>query len=237
MFLHERAFDDILERLGAIRRQFESALLIGCPDPAWVARVPARHVAAVDPGPVFAQAAGGQCVVEDSLQLDQSRFDLCIAVGTLDSVNDLPSSLRTIRQSLKPDSLLIGAIPGNDSLPRLRAAMRAADEVVGSASPHIHPRLEAPTVAQLLASCGFQMPVVDVDRVLVSYRSLQSLISDLRDMGATNCLLQRSRRPLLRSAAKAAGRRFLEDSNDDGRVVERFELIHFAAWTAPADQS
>ena len=39
LFLHERAFEDILERLAGIKRTFSSALLIGCPDPQWPKRL------------------------------------------------------------------------------------------------------------------------------------------------------------------------------------------------------
>ena len=43
-----------------------------------------------------------------------------------------------------------------------------------------------PALTQLLTSAGFSMPVVDVDRVEVSYESLSDLVRDLRAMGATN---------------------------------------------------
>ena len=39
LFLFERAFEDCLERLAVIRRQFKSALLFGCPDPGWSNRL------------------------------------------------------------------------------------------------------------------------------------------------------------------------------------------------------
>ena len=46
----------------------------------------------------------------------------------------------------------IGAISGGDTLPLLRAAMRAADTPAGAASPHVHPRIEAAALAPLLAA-------------------------------------------------------------------------------------
>ena len=75
------------------------------------------------------------------------------------------------------------------------------------------------------------MPVVDVDRMDVAYPSLKRLVSDLRGMGATNVLAKRSKRPLTRAALAAAESAF--SGGGDGRVTERFELLHFAAW-APA---
>jgi NADH dehydrogenase [ubiquinone] 1 alpha subcomplex assembly factor 5 len=153
-----------------------------------------------------------------------------LSVGALDTLNDLPRVLLAIRFALKEDSLALGALSGGDTLPALRAAMRAADESMGGASPHVHPRIEPSALAQLLADAGFAMPVVDVDRVAVSYRSLWDLVRDLRAMGATNILTARSRKPFTRSAMESASKQF-DSRAEDGRVIERFELLHFAAWT------
>lgn len=230
LFLYERAFDDILERLEDINRSFGSALLIGCPDPQWPERLRAkvRELTVVDPGPAFASASRGQTVQEDELELEPRSFDLCVAVGTLDSVNDLPGALLRLQLLLKPDSLLIGVMSGGETLPRLRSAMRAADSATGIASPRVHPRVEPSALTQLLTAAGFTMPVVDIDRVKVSYVSLNRLVSDLRSMGATNILSQRSKVPLSRAALAAAKDDF-EAAGE--RTVETFELLHFAGWT------
>jgi hypothetical protein len=232
LFLHERAFEDCLERLAIIRRPFKSALLIGCPDSGWRRRIEARvrSVEIVDPGPLFAQAAGGACVNEDQWEPPVQAVDLCLSVGTLDTVNDLPRALRSIRTSLNENALLIGAIAGGNSLPQLRRAMHLADQVAGASSPHVHPRIEAASLAPLLTACGFTMPVVDVDRVQVSYETLGGLVSDLRRMGATNVLKSRSRLPLLREARAIADAAFRSAGNGS-RTLETFEILHFAAWT------
>ncbi len=231
LFLHERAFSDILERVADVNRTFSSALLLGTPDPQWPRRLGelAGQVTAMDPGQRFAHAAGGATVLEEEIDLEPSSFDLIVAVGTLDTVNGLADTLLRLRFLLKPDSLLIGVIPGGDTLLRLRQAMRAADSVSGAASPHIHPRIEPAGLAQLLGSAGLAMPVVDVDRVSVTYSRLGDLVGDLRGMGATNVLSKRSRVPLSRAALAAAERAF--DSGGQTRVTEQFELLHFAAWT------
>lgn len=204
-----------------MRRSFGRALLIGSLDPAWREKLQ--------------RFASDVTVVEGNAlsTLVPDSFDLCVAVGELDTVSDLPTALLTIRFALREDSLLLGAMSGGDSLPLLRSAMRAADERMGAATPHVHPRIEPAGLTSLLASSGFTMPVVDVDRVKVSYTGFDKLVRDLRSMGATNILKARSRRPLTREAAQAAALEFMSGAQG-GRVVETFELLHFAAWTPAA---
>jgi hypothetical protein len=135
-----------------------------------------------------------------------------------------------LRASLAKDSLLIGAMAGGETLPQLRLAMHAADQAAGGSSPHVHPRIEAAALSPLLTACGFLMPVVDVDRVQVSYETLGSLVADLRSIGATSILNQRSRKPLLRDA-KAAAETAFRSAGDGSRTHETFEILHFAGWT------
>jgi hypothetical protein len=235
LFLHNRAFDDCLDRLALVRRRFRSALLIGCPEPDWHGRLEdlADRVEVIEPGPLFARAAGAQIVVEDRFEPPTRAFGVVVAIGTLDTVNDLPRALRSIRVSLQDDALFIGALAGGDGLPQLRRAMHAADQASGVASPRVHPRIEAAAMAPLLTACGFIKPVIDVDRVRVSYDSLDRLVGDLRGMAATNLLHARSRQPLSRAARSAAADAF-SMAGDGLRTVETFELLHFAAWTPAA---
>jgi len=231
LFLFERAFADCLERTALMNRRFERALLIGCPDPDWRQRLSGlvADVEVSDPGALFADAANGTQIREDAWEPPAGRYDLVVAMGTLDTVNELPLALRLIRCAMKAEGLVIGAVSGGDTLPQLRAAMRAADALRGGAAPHVHPRIEASALSPLLSEAGFVRPVVDVERVHVSYPSLERLIADLRAMGATNVLS--SQPPPFTRAQRDAASRFFAEAGEDGRTVETFELLHIAAWT------
>ena len=230
-FLLQRAFDDCLERIDLVARQFDSALLIGCPHESWPERLSqyAAVVEVADPGGRFAGLAGGSQVIEDEWIPPQGRYDLVITIGCLDTVNNLPTAFRTIRWAMTANAFFLGAVSGGDTIPQLRRAMQAADAVGDAATPHVHPRIEASAVAPLLEVAGFQRPIVDVDRVQVAYSSLPSLVADLRAMAATNILISRSRSPLTRAAYRAAKAAF--EGPDGERTVETFEILHFAAWT------
>lgn len=231
LFLHQRAFEDCLERVGLSNRKFACALLIGCPDPSWRERLAmvAARVDVRDPGHLFAGRAGGEIIIEDSSDLRIDTYELVFALGTLDTVNDLQLALRMIRHSMRADGLFIGALSGGDTLPQLRNAMRAADACSAGAAPHVHPRIEAAALAPLIDHAGFVRPVVDVDRVAVSYGSLDRLVGDLRAMAGTNLL--RARPDFVGKRARAAAADAFRQAGDGTRTIEIFEILHFAAWT------
>lgn len=213
LFLHARAFDDCLDRLADIRADFASALIADCPDPRWRESLSAivPFVCIADPGSVAPQS-----------------FDLCLSIGGLETSNDIQAAAFARRHLLRPGGLLIGTIVGGNSLPRLRAAMLAADRAGGGATPRLHPSIDGPSLAALLTSVGFNQPVIDIDRVQIAYPDLDRLVGDLRKMGCTNVLAERSRRPINRHRLNIARAAFQDGGNP---TLERIELLHFAAWT------
>ncbi|MEO8141866.1 MAG: hypothetical protein ABI617_04330, partial [Sphingomicrobium sp.] len=180
-FLHERAFDDCLDRLADVAVPFEAAVIIGGENPGWRGRL----------GAIVPDIRSSQ-----GSDIAPASVDLCLSIGDLDSANDVQATTFALRHLLRPGGLLLGAIVGGNSLPRLRAAMLAADRVDGGAAPRLHPSIDGPSLAALLVSVGFSEPVIDVDRVAVTYSGLDSVVADLRAMGCTNILDQRSKRPI-----------------------------------------
>jgi hypothetical protein len=231
LFLFERAFEDCLDRLRDIPRSFERALLLGCPSSEWPDRLKAfaANVEICDPGSLFAAQAGGEKVEEDRHDFGEQRFDLCVAIGTLDTVNDLPLALQLLSRSLRSDAPLIGAIAGGNSLPALRTSLIEAGRTEAMVVARTHPRIEPASLAQLLGAAGFKMPIVDVDRVRLRYKDLGDLVSDLRAMAATAVLAERPP-PLSRHGAMLASAAFSALAID-GRTEEILEILHFIAWT------
>lgn len=59
-------------------------------------------------------------------------------------------------------------------------------------SAHISPMTTAQDIGGLLNSCGFSMLTLDIDDMTIAYPSLFELMYDLKDMGESNCLWNRS---------------------------------------------
>jgi len=220
LFLAERMVADLAERMQLVRRRFGRALLVGWPDEGLA-----------EPLGGFAEQLVLAPALHELATFPPASFDLLIVLGQIDTADELPAVLQVVRHLLAPDALFIGAFPGNDTLPRLRSAMLAADLAGGrGVAPRVHPRIAASAFAGLLHSAGFELPVVDVDRVRLRYGAFADLVADLRGMAATNALASRPRRPLGRAGLAAAAADFSE-AGADGGTVETAELVHFAAWT------
>ncbi|GAA4007934.1 hypothetical protein [Sphingomonas humi] len=217
-FLAERVIDEWRERLALVTRRFDRVLVTGVP-PALRTRL---------------ASIGGEVRFADTIDAladeTESSLDLIAVMGELEGRDELPVLLRVIASRLAPGGLLAGAMAGGNSLPALRAALHAADRDSGAFAARSHPRVEPGALATLLSAAGLADAVVDVDRLTLRYRSLDRLIGDLRDHGATNALLARPRSSLGKSRW-ATARTAFASAGDGTATEERIEILHYAAWT------
>ena len=237
-FLLARAAEDLADRLGTVKRSFARALDLGTPA-AHFARVLAadpRIASALRAAPAFASA---DLVADaEAPPFADASFDLIVSGLALHLVNDLPGALSHIRRALRPDGLFLAALPAGRTLQELRHALAAAEEEVsGGASPRVAPFADLRDLGSLLQRAGFALPVVDSDLVTVRHGSLFALMADLRGMGATSVLAQRSRKPATRALFVRAAEIYAERFADpDGRLRATFEIVWLSGWAPHESQ-
>jgi SAM-dependent methyltransferase len=230
-FLRAAMLDGLADRLATVTRTFGAILDLGCFDGGFLAPEGAR-IARCDAGFAFARSAGGVQADEDRLPFADGAFDCVVSAGVLDQVNDLPGALTLARRALRPDGLFLAAFVGAGSLPRLRAALRAAEPEPRAA--RLHPQIDVRSAGDLLVRAGFALPVADVETLDVGYRDLGRLLDDLRGMAATNVL--RHRAPLDRATLTATATAFAALADPAGRVRERFEIVFLTGWAPDPSQ-
>jgi len=253
-FLIERVAEDLSDRLAAVLRRFDCALDLGTPTAAVrrvlaasgkvgtiiAAEAAARSAASwpLDRGEAQSTAQLAVAADEEALPFRDASLDLVVSGLSLQFVNDLPGTLIQIRRALKPDGLLLAALAGGETLTELRQAFAAAEaEVEGGISPRVIPFPDVREMGALLQRAGFALPVTDTDRVTARYASPISLMHDLRRMGATNALRERSRRPLKRATLRRMIETYAERFADrDGRIRATFEIIWLSGWAPHESQ-
>jgi NADH dehydrogenase [ubiquinone] 1 alpha subcomplex assembly factor 5 len=243
-FLLKHAADDLMDRLSLIRRSFTTAAVLGADCGHMAHRLSRQHglatVITIDPVTSLLQHCAAPTVVADAeaFPFANGTLDLVVAPLSLQSVNDLPGAFAQIRHALKPDGLFLAAFVGGQTLHELRQSLLEAEsETTGGASPRIHPAVDVREIGHLLQRTGFALPVVDSDSITVTYASPIALMHELRGMGATNVLTQRSRLALRRStlfrACEIYANRF---SDDKGRIRATFEIVTLTAWVPHESQ-
>jgi SAM-dependent methyltransferase len=248
-FLIDRVAEDFADRLATVLRRFERAVDLGTPTDA-VRRVLAAsdkvgaiitaNAAAGDRGTAAGMDAGSLVVAadEETLPFADASIDLVVSGLALQYVNDLPGTLIQIRRALGPDGLLLAALIGGDTLGELREAFAAAEaEIEDGISPRVAPFADLRDMGALLQRAGFALPVTDVDRLTVLYASPDTLMHDLRRMGATNALSARRRRPLKRATLARMSEIYCERfAVPDGRIRATFEIVWLSGWAPHESQ-
>jgi NADH dehydrogenase [ubiquinone] 1 alpha subcomplex assembly factor 5 len=243
-FLFAEAAERLLDRLEDIDRRFPVALDLGCRD-GFLSRTLAGRggvelLIQADPSPRFAARPAGMRLAADPefLPFAPATFDAVLSALLLHWTNDLPGALLQLRRALRPDGLLLVSLLGGETLSELRECLMEAELAEeGGVSPRISPFAELRDLGGLLQRAGFAMPVVDSDRLTVTYPDALALMRELRLMGESNAVVERrrsfSRRATLLRAAALYAERF---GQSDGRIPASFEIVTLTGWAPHESQ-
>ena len=132
-----------------------------------------------------------------------------------------------IRRVLRPGGVFMFTSFGPDTLTELRAAWRVAD-----AGVHVHAFLDMHDVGDALVHAGLADPVMDVERLTLSYADALEVMRDLKHIGAHNTARGRAR-GLTGKQRLARVRAAYAAQARDGRVPATFEVVYGHAWAPP----
>nr|WP_321460841.1 methyltransferase domain-containing protein [uncultured Cohaesibacter sp.] len=242
-FLLREVASDMLDRLSLVMRPFPEIVELGGHTGLLAKslqnRKGTRRVTRLEQVPDFFSGMEQGIVVDpEILPLKAGSINLLVAPLFLHWINDLPGLLLQIRQCLAPDGLLMATLLGRESLKELRQAFLVADsEITGGASPRVAPLPDLKDMGTLLQRAGFTLPVIDHDMLTVRYASLFDLMQDLRRMGATNILHDRSRTMLRRDVLLRAAEIYQQEFSDpDGRIRASFQILSLSGWAPDESQ-
>ena len=238
-FLLRLVADDLAERLMAVNRDFALAADIASPSPLLAERlIGTGRIGRIVRLDRIGETAPDILGDPEALPFGPETLDLAVSALMLQWWDDLPGVLAQVRRALRPDGLFLAAFAGGETLTELRQSLAAAEaEMTGGASPRVAPFAEVRTVGALMQRAGFALPVVDVDRHTVRYGDAIVLMRDLRAMGATGVLRERSRKPLPRRVLMRAGEIYGERFADaDGRIRATFDIIAVSGWAPHESQ-
>ncbi|PRX10601.1 UNVERIFIED_ORG: methyltransferase family protein [Martelella mediterranea] len=242
-FLLDLVAGEIADRLAVVERQFEQAVelhgVTGTVARAALATGKIDRMQRVESDAAFASADTAVAVAPLELPgLEDQSLNLVLSPLVAHLTNDTPGYFIQARRALKPDGLFLAAIPGSGTLGELRDCLITAEtEIYGGVSPRVIPFADVRDIGGLLQRAGFALPVVDQENYTVRYDTLFDLMADLRAMGMTNPLADRSTRPVSRAFFLRAAELYAERHSDaDGRIRATFSIIYVSGWAPHESQ-
>jgi malonyl-CoA O-methyltransferase len=168
-----------------------------------------------------------QCVCGDGERLPfaDDSFDFIFSNLMLQWCLDLERVFTELRRVLAPGGLLMFTTFGPDTLQELRASWSAAD---GYTHVNVFPDMH--DVGDVLLGTRWAEPVMDTERITVTYRELLTLMQDLKHIGAHNITAGRPRgltgRQRLAQVTEA-----YEAYRRDGVLPASYEVVYGHAWS------
>jgi len=210
-FLYAHVEEELTARLQDFRKQFQTSLGLS----AYPLSITQENAS----------------LFEEPFVLPEDSFDLIISCLQAHWVNNLPGFLKGIRSALKNEGLFLGALFGGNTLIELRESLLQAElELKEGATARTSPMLHPADAPGLLSQSSFFMPVVDRETITVTYPSLTHLMKDLRGMGETNKLFERTKGMASRCLFEKAEDLYVKKYSASGLLPATFEVIYLTGW-------
>jgi len=231
--------DRLMERLDYIRLQPRRVLDLGSGTGMFTSALMKRYrkadVVALDIAQPMLQRVkqragwlrkpGCVCGDTESLPFADDSFDFIFSNLMLQWCTDLEATFIELRRVLSPGGLLMFTTFGPDTLMELRASWEAVDGYT-----HVNSFIDLHDVGDSLLHTRWAEPVMDSERITVTYRELRTLMQDLKHIGAHNVTSGRPR--------GLTGKRHLqqlveayEPFREDGVLPASYEVVYGHAWS------
>jgi len=233
------AVDRMLEGLDLVRLEPARVIDVGCGTgyalAALARRYPGAVLAGLDLSAGMLSAArtrtGGAllaCAEAERLPLASASVDLVFSSLVLHWC-DAERVLAEFRRVLAPGGLLMFSCAGPDTFAQLRSAWAAVDGAV-----HVHAFYDMHDLGDALVRAGFADPVMDADRLTLTYGDVDGLLREVRALGVGNAAPGRPR-GLTGRDRFAKFRAALERGRAPGQPFALgYELVYGHAWVPRA---
>lgn len=171
------------------------------------------------------------CADVEGLPLVDQSVDLVFCNAVLQWC-DPEKAIVEMHRILRPQGVLMFATFGPDTLRELREVWAEIDSGV-----HVHEFLDMHILGDILVEGGFELPVVDVNYLTVTHKTVMSCLKDLKAIGAGNAAGARARGLMPRRKLRDLERAFESRRNGDGLIETTYEIVYGHAWAAELRQT
>ena len=166
------------------------------------------------------------------IPLADSSIDLVFSHLAMYWSDDLVMLMAECQRVLKPGGLLMFTALGPDSYRELRQAWAAVNE-----QPHVNVFLDMHEWGDAVLKAGFKDPVMDVERLTVTYQHIATIMQDLHQLGEANRHPQRQRGLMGRHQWQAMLAAYQDHALSSGLYPVSLEVNYGHAWGGESDKS
>jgi malonyl-CoA O-methyltransferase len=229
----------LLERLDIVRLQPAAVLDLGAgtghATRELKRRYPSAQVIALDSSLAMLRATAHQqrflrrfapvCGDAHRLPVRSQSFDLVVSNLLIEWCHDPDAVFGEVARVLRPKGLFTFTTVGPDTLKEVRELWRGVDPFT-----HVHRFIDMHDFGDALLRAGFAEPVMDTERLTVTYRDLSTLLDEIRGSGARNIAQGRPRGLTGRARGEVVRSRSAELVRN-GALRISVEVIHGHAWS------
>ena len=168
------------------------------------------------------------CADAQALPLQAGSSQMVWSNLLLPWVDDPLAVFREVRRVLAPEGLFMFTALGPDTLRELRDAF-ADGRTRTQRFPDMH------DLGDMLVEAGFADPVMDMEKLSVTYPSLDAMLAELRASGATCAMRDRPRGLTGKRLWQAMRERY--PAQADGRLPVTLEIVYGHAWRGEAKKT
>jgi malonyl-CoA O-methyltransferase len=164
------------------------------------------------------------CADVEALPIASASVDMVWSNLALQWCNDLPATFVELQRVLRVEGMLMFSSFGVDTLQELRSAFHGVDGY-----SHLSRFADMHDVGDMLVAAGFADPVMEMERITLTYDDVRAVMQDLKSIGAHNATAGRAPGMM----GKAAWQRVTENYEKlrrDGKLPATFEIIYGHAW-------
>ena len=164
------------------------------------------------------------CADVEALPLAAQSVDMVWSNLAVQWCNDLPATFVELHRIVKTDGLLMFSTFGPDTLKELRIAFNGVDGY-----NHVNRFADMHDIGDMLVAAGFADPVMEMEKLTLTYDDVKAVMQDLRSIGAHNATAGRA--PGMTGKTKWA--RIVQNYETlrrDGKLPATFEIVYGHAW-------
>jgi len=164
------------------------------------------------------------CADIEQLPLADESVDLIFSNVALQWCTDLNQTFAEFMRVLKPNGLLMFSTFGPDTLKELRQSWAKVDGL-----PHTSSFIDMHDIGDTLMHEQFVDPVMDAERLTMTYETVGHLVKDLKMLGAQNAVSSRQRGMMGKKRWQVMVDAY-EQFRQEDRLPASYEVVYGHAW-------